>query len=260
MPRWAYYTSPRRCEHMCDVSRGEWCNKTHAHACPEGTTSQVGSHSDEHCYCLPGYNGTIKCDERSNATHRPCNVGHVFNVNSTSCDVCAPGYWCNGEHEHVCDKGMSSPVASSELNNCTCYPGSSRDECTAIVYFEVTLALTMQEFDHSAQITYTTTVANSLFVPIASVYIESITPSTAGRHLLASTIGVVTHIMVRRDVAPAVKTNATSERVLGALTDANIPATHMSKVEIMYITESAESNNIAMIIHRVFICNRHRWY
>ena len=242
---------------MC--TEGHWCDKKHEFDCPNGTTSQAGSRSEMNCYCTPGYNGSgsnsaINCEERTYATHSPCNVGYFYNANGT-CHICSPGDWCDGEEQKICDRGLSSPSGSSSSDDCTCSPGVNRSECSATVTFTVTLGMTIEEFDLENQTRYIATVARTVSVPVTSVYIDITSESTPIRRLLSSRTMVQTTIIVQEVHATSAITNAMGVQV--ALNSDGMPAESMSTVTVVYINtvkNEEEPDNTLMIILAVSAC------
>ena len=233
--------------HTCiPCPEGSWCNATHINSCPEGTTSQIISTAEHHCYCLPGYNGTIPCEDRNNATHTPCNVGYMYE--GGVCKVCSPGYWCDGEDETMCDKGMTSLSSTSELDHCTCHIGYTRDQCTAVLTFTVTLAMTKAEFDATMQTKYIEALTNALSIPTTSLYISSIDDTTSARRLLGSTINVETTIHVPGDMADRIAEDATSTFVISSLGSVGITSSQVSVIIITRTNKEPETDNAVFVI------------
>ena len=231
--------------------QGSWCNVTHTNACPEGTTSQVLSTSEEHCYCLPGYNHTtIDCEERTNDTHIPCNTGHFFTTDDI-CAVCSVGFWCDGDSQNRCDKGMTSPLASSGLDNCSCNLAYHRDKCTATLTFTVDLSMTEDEFDDAKQILYIETIEKHLAVSTGSVYIDSIsnttTNRTTSRRLLSSTIHINTVVLVPGTLANNIAVS--NQTVLMSELRANgFQPTQTTVILVEHTNDTVESDDTIVIV------------
>jgi hypothetical protein len=213
---------------------GSWCNTTHAHTCPDGTTSNVLSSEEVHCYCIPGYNHTaINCEERINVKHSLCNTGHFMNANN-SCTVCSPGYWCDDVYENTCPIGMSSPYLSTELDDCTCHEGYHRSQCTAVLSFTVTLSMTEDEFDTEMRLVFINTITNALSLPSTSMWIYSVSIPTVSRRLLSSTIEVESRIIVPVSMASDVVQRGSHIYLVTLLADAGIDAIDVSMIIVTY--------------------------
>ena len=242
---------------MC--SKGYWCDKKHEFDCPDGTTSRPASRSELNCYCIPGYNGsasndTINCEERTNATHSPCDIGHFYDANET-CHMCDPGNWCDGEVQNICDKGLSSPSASHSWDNCTCFPGVERGACSAIIQFTVTLAMTIQEFDIENKTLYIAIVANSLSTPITSVYIDVVSENTPSRRLLRYRSSVRTHVIVQNIRALSSLVRATQIR--SNLDQNGLEVEEIEEATVVYIHEEEEEDgpdNTMLVILILSLC------
>jgi hypothetical protein len=106
-------------------------------------------------------------------------------TNAQSCPLCPAGYYCvNTTDISQCPPNTYSPAGSSDLASCTCNPGY-RCEVTMVVHAEVTLPLTVEQFD-TLRDDYIDAVAAAAGVDPSQVIIVSVTNTVALRRRLLS--------------------------------------------------------------------------
>ena len=117
----------------CQVCpEGSFCDKSGQHKCPDGMTSNLASSSQQHCFCLENYTGTLNCDERRNSIHHRCNNGFI-DQRLNGCKACDPGYVCDGSEEYRnCPDGTFGPWLAGHVDECNCKTRECKSrECKA---------------------------------------------------------------------------------------------------------------------------------
>ena len=95
-------------------------------------TSNLASVTQQDCYCLDTYNGSVSCTDRANTTHHRCDAGYAFigvgvdpitDVEYDSCLDCASNYYCDGSNHFECptqDLGVQYTFGKQTYADCFC--------------------------------------------------------------------------------------------------------------------------------------------
>lgn len=117
---------------------------------------------------------------------------------ASQCDTCPPNFYCpNTTVIFPCPDNTMSSAGSSDLGKCLCNAGY-KCEVTKVIHAEVTLPITVQDFDAMRQ-QYILAVAAAAGVDPSQVIIVSVTPSsgpTRRRRLMSNKYYIEVHTSV----------------------------------------------------------------
>jgi hypothetical protein len=175
-------------EGMCIACpEGSWCDINGQHSCPNGTTSNLRSRSQEDCYCLDANTTDVNCSARINTTHRLCDAGYADTSSpsstNSSCQMCSSGYWCDGTDYFRCPEDRVAAFANygaASIDDCLCPHGFIAESfgskvCVACPERSLSNVLTRGYFDPNcipstiAVVTTTPTTAVVTTTPTAAV-------------------------------------------------------------------------------------------
>jgi hypothetical protein len=174
--------------------------------CSAGTFSHTtGFRSQGQCSVCPAGN---YCP--GSATVSLCPLGSYSLATGVTraidCSPCPANFYCrNTTSITACPTNTNSPPGSSDLGSCTCNPGYS---CTTtqVVHAEVTLPITVQDFE-ALRDAYIAAVAAAAGVSPSQVIIVSVTTSSSGgRRLLA--VNGDSHIEIHTSILDSHHTGA----------------------------------------------------
>jgi len=168
-------------ESMCEVCpEGSLCpSGNNITQCSHGTYSlETGRREQGQCtpcepgkYCTGGTHNTL-CPLGS------YSLSHMV-PSAEQCSKCPANFFCvNTTVIESCPPNTNSPVGSSDLGQCVCNPGY-KCEVTSVVHAEVTLPITIVDFEALRQ-QYILAVAAAAGVDPSQVVIVSVTTSGSG--------------------------------------------------------------------------------
>ena len=197
---------------------GQWSpeGSPNCNLCPVNSRAGASSGAITNCACDAGFSGP------NGGTCSACTTGQYKNASGTSaCVNCVGGMYSNATGASMC---TSCPTGLYSRNGVNC---TIDNVGVYLVKMSVSLPMSRQEFNGSAQITFKRSVALAAGVSSTVVRIDRILDMDGGvarRRLLATGIGVDTSVQAASEsVASAISTSLTAETLNSALTAAGLP-------------------------------------